>query len=119
MRTCVSCSYEQEEGGRCPKCGAENWYVDISGEAEIQVDIKLLGTDVRGPKEGKRRTHEKRVCRQHHRKLDCEVIVDRTVDRKNDYYREEVTIAGTGKVIHFCEEPLSEHYGHGDAKKKK
>ena len=43
---------------------------------------------------------------------------DLVVDRENDRYIERVVDPETGKVIHVCEEPLSEHQGHGTAKKK-
>lgn len=42
----------------------------------------------------------------------------RVIDRDNDHYFEKVTDYETGEVIHHCEEPLSQHQGHGDAKRK-
>lgn len=42
----------------------------------------------------------------------------RIIDRDNDHYFEQVTDYETGEVIHHCEEPLSQHQGHGDAKRK-
>lgn len=44
---------------------------------------------------------------------------DQIFDKRNDYYREHVTDAETGKTVHFQEEPLSDHVGHGDDKKTK
>lgn len=41
----------------------------------------------------------------------------RVIDRENDQYREKVWDPETGEVIHACEEPLSQHFGHGSAKK--
>ena len=41
------------------------------------------------------------------------------IDRKNDKYREIIRDKETGEIIHFCEEPLSQHKGHGSAKFKK
>lgn len=43
----------------------------------------------------------------------------RTVDKNNDQYTEIITNPETGEVIRCCIEPLSEHTGHGSAKKKK
>jgi hypothetical protein len=43
---------------------------------------------------------------------------DLTVDRENDRFVEHVIDPNTGETIHSCEEPLSEHRGHGNAKKK-
>ena len=42
----------------------------------------------------------------------------RIVDRAKDWYEEVVTDPETGKVVHRCEEPLSEHQGRGSAKRK-
>ncbi len=42
----------------------------------------------------------------------------RVIDRDNDQYFEKITDYETGEVIHLCEEPLSQHQGHGDAKRK-
>ena len=41
------------------------------------------------------------------------------VDRENDRYREVIVDAETGEAVHRCEEPLSQHQGHGGAKAKK
>ena len=37
-------------------------------------------------------------------------------DRRNNRYVETVKDPTTGEVIHHCEEPLSDHIGHGTAK---
>jgi DNA-directed RNA polymerase subunit RPC12/RpoP len=47
------------------------------------------------------------------------VYINRKIDREDDKYYEEVTNPVTGEVLHFCEEPLKEHIGHGSAKVKK
>jgi hypothetical protein len=47
------------------------------------------------------------------------VHLQRIIDRDNDYYFEKITDYETGEVIHHCEEPLSQHQGHGDAKRNK
>lgn len=40
----------------------------------------------------------------------------RVVDRENDRYTETVVDPKTGEMVHHCDEPLSEHRGHGSAK---
>jgi hypothetical protein len=42
----------------------------------------------------------------------------RVIDRDTDHYFEKITDCETGEVIHHCEEPLSQHQGYGDAKRK-
>ena len=51
-------------------------------------------------------SHDKKKCM--HREM--------YVDKRQDQYREVVSDPDTGEVIHQCEEPLSKHRGHGDAK---
>jgi hypothetical protein len=50
--------------------------------------------------------HQKLVKRYYH------------VDNLNDKYDEVIKIKGTDEIIHECHEKVSEHVGHGSAKKK-
>src|SRR5262245_17017361 len=40
----------------------------------------------------------------------------RVINRRDDYYFEDITDPQTGQTLHRCEEPLTEHRGHGDAR---
>jgi hypothetical protein len=40
------------------------------------------------------------------------------IDRRGDRYTEQVYDPKTGETIHRCDEPLSEHKGHGSARKR-
>jgi hypothetical protein len=42
----------------------------------------------------------------------------RIVNRKEDLYFEEIVHPETGEIVRRCEEPLSQHRGHGSAKKQ-
>ena len=42
----------------------------------------------------------------------------RLMDRDANRYVETVAMRDTGEVIHHCDEPLSEHQGHGSARKQ-
>ncbi len=44
---------------------------------------------------------------------------EKTENRRDDRYTEVVKDPNTGEIIHECDEPLSEHQGHGSAKRKK
>lgn len=52
-------------------------------------------------------------------KFGRDVLKEREIDRRNDYYREEIKNFDSVDFIHYCEEPLSAHFGHGSAKFKK
>lgn len=41
---------------------------------------------------------------------------DWTADRRNDRWYEKVADPISGEIIHECDEPLSQHVGHGSAK---
>jgi hypothetical protein len=42
---------------------------------------------------------------------------ERIIDRENDRYFEKITDPETGCVIHHCNESLTQHFGHGSAKR--
>lgn len=44
---------------------------------------------------------------------------DKAENRREDRYTEVVKDPDTGEIIHEADEPLSEHRGHGSAKRKK
>jgi len=50
------------------------------------------------------------------RKIHKVVHLERTFDKDNDQYKEEIIDKSTGEVLHRCDEPLSKHQGHGSAK---
>lgn len=45
-------------------------------------------------------------------------VLKRIIDRTRDYYFELITDPSSGKVLRYCEEPLSKHLRRGSAKKK-
>ncbi|MFA5367682.1 MAG: hypothetical protein WC333_07380 [Dehalococcoidia bacterium] len=53
------------------------------------------------------------------RKFQKWMHLNRIIDRENDKYEELVINPETGEEIHRCEEPLSQHIGHGDDKRRK
>jgi hypothetical protein len=46
------------------------------------------------------------------------MLLERVIDRAKNWYKKLITDPETGKVVHHCEEPLTDHRGHGSAKKK-
>jgi hypothetical protein len=44
-------------------------------------------------------------------------LTDRSFDRIRDWYHERIVDAETGELVHECDEPLSQHRGHGDARR--
>ena len=67
---------------------------------------------------GKKKPHvELKQGPSHSYKLGKPVEHERLIDRGNDRYFEKVTDYESGDLIHQDDEPLSDHKGHGAAKK--
>lgn len=101
----------------CPECGSTRRNHDFSlqltaGAAKVGMTIKAKSMGNTKPrvelKQGPSYSHS----------LKKPVELVRLIDRGNDRYFEKVTDYESGELIHHNEEPLSEHQGHGSARKK-
>lgn len=103
-------------GLRCSACGSERLTVLITVGDECktreQVDLAVRsgggGKPVRKVRSGDSYSHARQKW----------VELHRDVNRLEDRYSEVVSDPQTGEVIHKCDEPLSEHQGHGSAKER-
>lgn len=109
----------EENRKPCPKCGSmlRNIKIEITETLKVNDSINYKHKDQ--TKAGKAKVlaegfsgHEY----SHSRKKS--VSKQRLIDRKNNLYREVVVDSETGDLIHKCEEPLTQHQGHGSAKVK-
>jgi len=105
-----------ENGNSCPECNSSPRTISFAVEETVTVREKL---HLHWREAGKR----KPVCEQTHgddyqRKTGKWVKLSRVIDRGNNLYHKTVTDPETGEVVHECKEPLSEHRGHGAAKRK-
>ncbi len=105
----------ENEATNCSKCGSDKKTIRIIVEDEVklyeQIKIKSKG------KRGDRKLNQEHI--DGHELSANGNVVDkvRIIDNMNDVYFEEIKDLD-GKVIHKCQEKLSEHKGHGNAKKK-
>jgi hypothetical protein len=53
-----------------------------------------------------------------HRKTGKWMFLERVFDHAKNWYKELITDPETGEVVRHCEEPLTDHGGHGSAKRK-
>ncbi len=122
---CKDCHHQLDEAlassanYSCPNCGSTRKYMNMSITDGIGL-YDSLGAQAKDPNyPGKRKIRwETFVGWERSNKLQKMVYKTRTIDRANDTYQEIVTDPKTGEIIHHCEEPLSEHFGHGTAKPK-
>ena len=123
---CAKCGNpieEPKESAPCPRCGSNRRIMNIDhGEEIVGLDIKeQLKITCKDPKQtGKNKIkYEGLYGDDLHKKSGKWNKKERIIDRENDRYMEKIIDPETGKVIHHCDEPLSEHQGHGSAKNKK
>ncbi len=104
-----------QERKPCPTCGSSKRHIKVIVEVGIGVSV---GSRVVGRAKGEKKPFmESRTEPSKSIKLGRNVHHERTIDRRNNKYTEKITDPKTGEVLHECEEPLSEHRGHGSAKK--
>ena len=114
---CTACGYQLDvEGGICPKCGSEEYTVMLTVKEKLSLKERI-GGKVR--EEGVKKLTKEFLygadySKQEHKYMEKE----RVIDRKNNIYHEKVTDPDNGNVVHKCDEPLTEHFGHGSAKNK-
>ena len=121
---CADCGAEVSARGDtpeqrmpCDKCGStkRNYHVSIS-ESVVARD----GFGVKAKRSGEKKPYiEEMAVPDYSRSLEKVVHRERVIDRDNNRYFEKITDYESGEVIHHCEEPLSQHQGHGNAKPKK
>ena len=103
-----------QEQKPCPFCGdTRREYIE-----DVVVCIKVrTGVRDKHMRPGKRRPiAEGRNEPVYSRDSGKLVKLVRHIDREHNKYKEVVTDPDTGEVIHECEEALSDHRGHGNAK---
>jgi hypothetical protein len=119
--SCASCETVLDEVADgeprqpCHRCGSRLRIMAVEIEERIEVH-EMIG--VEGRRQGaKEFAFQDRSGDEFGVKVQRWLKKVRVIDRENDQYREKVWDADTGEVIHGCEEPLSQHFGHGSAKK--
>lgn len=102
----------------CPKCGNKWFTMTFEGTVKFLPEntVKITQKD---PYERKK----KRVKREYFlgiesNSIDKPMFKERLIDKYSDTYYEFVQDKETGQVVHKCHEKLSDHRGHGSAKKK-
>lgn len=106
----------------CPGCGSPNQTINIDINDPIKIEVHACmdakEKDILLPSSKNPRKHI--FSGDDVRKIDGKWMEkERVIDKDKNYYKEIVTDPSNREIIHFNEEPLSEHQGHGSAKKKK
>jgi hypothetical protein len=101
----------------CPACGSPSRVIDASA-ADFISFREQVGVKLKDPRlTGKYKIKIELISGDDlHRKSGEWYKKVRVIDRENNRYLETITHPDTGDVIHHCEEPLSDHWGHGSDK---
>lgn len=118
---CANCGrYLRNDEPPCPYCGHIGRNINVCLSDSIGMNESVRGK-MRNPA-----TNVKKHAAQEFHKGDSywrdgEKNVDRMwmVDRRNNFYKEDIRDKETGQLIYAVEEPLDKHVGHESAKKKK
>lgn len=121
---CGNCGFTLDEAAGiksaerlpCPECGAKSRKIDVFVNEKLvfRESLKLKGYHTGGKNPFVEHVQKDDLTR----KTGRWSLLTRKIDRDSDGYSEIVVDRETGNVIHLCEEPLSEHRGHGSAKCK-
>ncbi len=100
----------------CASCGASvrRFNVEITASIKLHDSLKFKHKDA-----GRNMLAEGFSGDDLHYSSGKWMQKERLVDHKHNIYRERILNPETGDVVHFCEEPLSEHRGHGSDKAKR
>jgi hypothetical protein len=111
---CSECNNPvSEERKPCVNCGCERRNSQIVCQENIRLHCKILGK-LKSLCKKKPRIEFKNGD-DFYRKTKKWNLLDRFIDRENDWYK-ELIMNEKGEVIRNVSEPLSKHQGHGSAK---
>ncbi len=103
-----------EERRSCPNCGSRARHFDVNVSDTVTLHSKLRA---RGRHSGKGRPFiDQSVGNDLDRRSGHWMKLHRLIDRMKNWYHERVTDPATGKIVHECDESLSDHKGHGSAR---
>lgn len=120
---CFECGYlfgeDVASSVPCPECGAEkkNHEVIMMEGIQFHESWRTQRRDPTRPSDKKLRQDDFQGSEWSHR-LGKMVRKERGINKDTNTYYELVVDMESGDVLHYCEEPLSNHFGHGTAKKK-
>lgn len=99
----------------CSACGSTRRIHNVS---IMETAVARDGISLKAKRPGQKKPYvEEMSTPDYSRSRGKHVHRQRVIDRDNDHYLEKITDYETGEVIHHFEEPLSQHQGHGDAKR--
>jgi hypothetical protein len=104
----------------CPQCGSTRRYALEAIEESMNFRDSHHGKQKRPDLPSDKKLRADFYSRdEFSHKYGKLVRAERTIDKDADLYHERISDIETGEVLHECNEPLSQHVGHGYAKPPK
>lgn len=112
----IDISDEMADGSSivCSQCGTKIYFKKLTGDIQIKGDLWYKGK--RFGKGGWFRRGKIGASWSHFFKRWMHR--ERHLDKERDRYTEVITDPSNGQIIHEVDEHLTQHQGHGDAKKR-
>lgn len=113
MTICLDCKKEYDKKhNKCPIFGSLNREIHVSDN--IHVDD--FGCEINSKEKHHGKPNKQYFSRyETYKKTGEKVKKERNIDYDNNKYYEKVETLD-GKIIHYCEERLTDHINHGSAK---
>lgn len=103
------------ERSPCPMCGSLSRHIEITIEATVTLHSQIA---LKARRHGKGRLFlESKVGDDLYHLTGRWNRLERHIDHENDWYDEVITDSATGEILKETHEPLSQHQGHGSAKR--
>ncbi len=101
----------------CATCGgiSRAFQKSLSGSLVLRSSLRLTGFVTSKTKWFVKLMSEPSFT--HHLRVWCHRL--KVENKRTNEYLEILTNPETGEILHKCEEPLTEHHGHGTAKKSR
>ena len=117
---CANCGLQLMEASQldathervpCTSCGSTALAYHLFMNASF---ILRGGSIVKAKRGGEKKPYSERMDLPDFNRTQAKMVHRvRVIDRDNDKYFERITDYQSSEVIHECEEPLSQHIGHG------
>jgi predicted RNA-binding Zn-ribbon protein involved in translation (DUF1610 family) len=101
----------------CPRCGSLRRTIHVGTILSAKVEMHAKAEWKSGARKTGKPLRWGVTGDDLHRNSGRWSTVERVFDRIRDYYYEHISDKESGTVIKHCEEKLTEHRGHGDARR--
>lgn len=117
--TVLPSCWAQRVDQRCPECGSNSLLISLYFTTEMVFRDLIEGKVKDYSRKSKVTIRKfKQGSEPQRARPGAWACVYRNIDREHNTYDEQIVDEETGRVLHECHERLSDHRGHGSAKRR-